>query len=322
MITPIGRPPSPRRSGGRRRAAIALAISAVTAAWLLVPGMPRAADAPGGVGGWRWSSDDDTFVGRLSAAVRPRDDSTALLARLDARAARGPSEWWTPRQADSSWPPLITDLEREDPTLRLAPGAPTPTPAPEYYTVVAGDTFYDIAESLGVDPDQLATTNHVGDGTLLSIGQRLVVPPRPGAIRRVVRPSRAATLRPRFLWPAAGAISTYFGELGAVWLGGRHSGLDIAAREGEPIAAAERGRVLEAGWSTGRGYGNYVLIDHGMGIRTLYGHMSKIKAEAGKVVNRGELIGYIGDTGVSFGPHLHFEVLIEGVAVDPLTRLP
>jgi LysM repeat protein len=314
----------------RVRAGVALAVAVLTTVWMLIPNLSVTTESPGEQSNWSASAPDD-IVGRIAAVVEPRDDSSALFARLDARDG-GPSEslarsWPAGAAAPTdplflSWPPVIDDPERVEASPRLAPGAPTPTPAPEYYTVVAGDTLSDIAESLGVSANQFAQTNNLGDGAMLGVGQRLIVPPRPNAVHRVVRPSRAATLVPRFIWPVTAEISTYFGEPGAVWIGGKHSGLDLAAREGVPIAAASAGLVIEAGWSTGRGFGNFVMIDHGMGFRTIYGHMSKIVATAGQTVKRGDLIGYVGDTGVSFGPHLHFEVNIEGVAVDPLNYLP
>jgi murein DD-endopeptidase MepM/ murein hydrolase activator NlpD len=96
-----------------------------------------------------------------------------------------------------------------------------------------------------------------------------------------------------------------------------HAGLDFTAPQGTPIYATADGRVRLAGFSDG-GYGNHVIISHGYGYETLYGHMVRIKARAGQQVKRGELIGYVGSTGKSTGPHLHYEVHKNGNKLDPV----
>ncbi len=112
-------------------------------------------------------------------------------------------------------------------------------------------------------------------------------------------------------WPTAGPVSSEFGER---W-GRMHQGIDFAADTGTPIVAAESGVVFFAGWIDG--YGNTVLIDHGGGVTTLYGHQSSIAVGEGYTVTIGETIGFVGSTGNSTGPHLHFEVRIDGTPVDP-----
>ncbi|HEY2725780.1 MAG TPA: M23 family metallopeptidase [Parafilimonas sp.] len=96
-----------------------------------------------------------------------------------------------------------------------------------------------------------------------------------------------------------------------------HAGLDFAAPVGTPIYATADGVVTDAGFNEG-GYGNRVVINHGFGYETLYGHMYKIKARVGQKVKRGEVIGYIGSTGKSTGPHCHYEVHRNGIPVDPV----
>lgn len=96
-----------------------------------------------------------------------------------------------------------------------------------------------------------------------------------------------------------------------------HQGLDFTAPSGTPIYATADGVVQAAGFSTD-GYGNKVVINHGYGYQTLYGHMVKIKAKQGQSVKRGEVIGYIGSTGKSTGPHCHYEVIKRGTKVDPV----
>jgi murein DD-endopeptidase MepM/ murein hydrolase activator NlpD len=118
-----------------------------------------------------------------------------------------------------------------------------------------------------------------------------------------------------FVWPVSGPVTSGFG-----WRWGRmHEGVDIAAPTGAPIVAAAAGTAIYAGWMGG--YGNLVVVDHGGGLATAYGHMSTIGAGVGQVVGQGQVIGYVGCTGHCFGPHVHFEVRVNGIAVDPLAYL-
>lgn len=116
-------------------------------------------------------------------------------------------------------------------------------------------------------------------------------------------------------WPTSGPVTSPFG-----WRWGRmHAGIDIGAPTGQGIKAAAAGYVYFAGWMNG--YGNTVLIDHGGGMTTLYGHQSSISVSRGTTVSRGQTIGAVGSTGNSTGPHLHFEVRINGTARDPMGYL-
>lgn len=99
-------------------------------------------------------------------------------------------------------------------------------------------------------------------------------------------------------------------------VGRGHTGVDIGASYGSSVVAANPGRVIYAGWYGG--YGNCVQIDHGGGVVTLYGHNSSLNVSVGQQVSRGQTIAYIGSTGYSTGPHCHFEVILDGVQVDPL----
>jgi murein DD-endopeptidase MepM/ murein hydrolase activator NlpD len=98
-----------------------------------------------------------------------------------------------------------------------------------------------------------------------------------------------------------------------------HPGIDIGAASGTPIHAAAAGTVIYAGWM--EGYGNLTVIDHGHGLATAYGHQSSIAAGVGSSVSQGSVIGYVGCTGYCFGPHLHFEVRVNGEPVDPMGYL-
>jgi murein DD-endopeptidase MepM/ murein hydrolase activator NlpD len=100
------------------------------------------------------------------------------------------------------------------------------------------------------------------------------------------------------------------------WRWGRlHAGIDIATPTGTPIVAAMAGTVIYAGWQSG--YGNTVVVSHGGGLSTLYGHQSRLGASVGQAVGAGQTIGYVGSTGASTGPHLHFETRYGGVARNP-----
>ncbi|MDP9232185.1 MAG: peptidoglycan DD-metalloendopeptidase family protein [Actinomycetota bacterium] len=118
-----------------------------------------------------------------------------------------------------------------------------------------------------------------------------------------------------FIWPVNGPVTSGFGMR---W-GRMHEGIDIGVASGTPIHAAASGRVVYSGWMDG--YGNLVAIDQGRGISTAYAHQSSIAVGNGQTVSQGQVIGYVGCTGHCFGPHLHFEVRINGSAVDPLGYL-
>jgi murein DD-endopeptidase MepM/ murein hydrolase activator NlpD len=118
-----------------------------------------------------------------------------------------------------------------------------------------------------------------------------------------------------FIWPVNGPVVSGFGMR---W-GRLHEGIDIAAASGTPIRAAAEGTVIHAGWLGG--YGNLVVVDHGNGLATAYAHASAILVAVGQRVAQGETIALVGSTGNSSGPHLHFEVRVNGVAVDPLGYL-
>jgi murein DD-endopeptidase MepM/ murein hydrolase activator NlpD len=117
-------------------------------------------------------------------------------------------------------------------------------------------------------------------------------------------------------WPTNGSVTSGFGYR---W-GALHAGIDIANGVGTPIRAAKSGRVILAGWNGG--YGNTVVIDHGGGLTTLYAHMTRVRTSEGARVDQGELIGDMGSTGNSTGPHLHFETRVNGSAQDPRRYLP
>ncbi len=139
------------------------------------------------------------------------------------------------------------------------------------------------------------------------------MPPPPPA------PAAPARATGGFIWPVSGSLTQYFGENPGDYGPGGHDGIDIANVQGTPIAAADGGVVIFAGWRGG--LGNAVGVDHGNGFVTWYGHASQLAVSSGERVGRGQVIAYVGTTGRSTGPHLHFSVVRNGVYVDPLAYL-
>ena len=125
------------------------------------------------------------------------------------------------------------------------------------------------------------------------------------------------------VWPVEGETTDSYGVRGDPFGGGAaefHSGQDISAPRGAPVVATADGTVREAGWQSG--YGNVVILDHGNGLTTRYGHLAKIETAEGAEVRRGDLIGQVGSTGRSTGPHLHDEVRMNETPVSPRRYLP
>ena len=119
-------------------------------------------------------------------------------------------------------------------------------------------------------------------------------------------------------WPVRGWITSPFGNRTSPFSGilKFHEGIDIAAQTGTPVMAPADGVVVKAGFSTG--YGNMVEISHGYGIKTVFAHNSRLNVKAGQKVKRGDIISYVGDSGSSTGPHLHYEVRLNGLPVNPM----
>jgi len=193
------------------------------------------------------------------------------------------------------------------------------------HKVAKGDTVYSIAKRYDTSPQALVDfpyNTFSNDETFeLAIGQVVVVPDgvRPSAIptgpriRQITPDAGTVVASGSFVWPTGGTITQRF-----VWY---HKGIDIANRGAPSIVAADAGKVVGAGWLDGYGYGNRVIIDHGNGYRTLYAHLSQVYVVAGQTVGRGAAIGKMGSTGRSTGMHLHFEVLLNGIYLNPLSVL-
>jgi murein DD-endopeptidase MepM/ murein hydrolase activator NlpD len=175
-----------------------------------------------------------------------------------------------------------------------------------YISVRKGDTVEGLCKKYAVELTDLVNSNPGVAVDRLQIGQKLFVPGS-GALAQLFR----------LAWPVHGRISDRYGyRVHPVWRRRMmHTGLDIAARSGTPIRAALGGRVTFVGWKGG--YGRTVIIEHPNGYETLYGHCSKILVSHGETVKRGERIAKVGSTGVSTGPHVHFEVKKNGKRMNP-----
>jgi murein DD-endopeptidase MepM/ murein hydrolase activator NlpD len=208
-----------------------------------------------------------------------------------------------------------------------------------YHTVRAGETVESIADEYDADPDALYNDwNALEEGQRLREGMLLVVPdgqgeevtwkpPEPSYASSSSQYSYGVCQGTSFTGP--GANGWFVLPTGSTRVSGwyfhdprnpTHIGLDYACDSGDPIYAADNGVVTISGWNGG--YGNMVQISHGNGYVTRYGHFSQLAVGCGQPVYQGDLLGYCGTTGWSTGPHLHFEIRLNGVPHDPQIYLP
>ncbi len=181
-------------------------------------------------------------------------------------------------------------------------------------TIVKGDTLKSLAKKYGADADEIVTFNGLDSDALLAIGTTIIIPggELPVPTQQLSR-STSKPMRSPYTYSSV-AFPGYFSNPipGAILTQGIHdlNSVDLGAAHGAPIYAAAGGVVIIArgggGWNGG--YGNYVVITHDNGSQTIYGHMRSVIVAYGQSVSRGQLIGYVGSTGRSTGPHLHFEV--------------
>lgn len=199
------------------------------------------------------------------------------------------------------------------------------------HKVAKGETLGAVSNKYGIDAEEILTANHLPDSAQLAVGQKLFIPggrpyyiaPPPvkkttpsynpiTVIKDLISPDAKNMPANKMFYPTKGVITQYF-----TW---RHKGLDIANKQGTPIYAADAGTVIHSGWSKA-GYGNMIEIDHGGGKHTRYGHFFQLFVKKGDVVKRGQVIGAMGTTGKSTGPHLHLEVRIDGKTYNPLSYI-
>ena len=196
------------------------------------------------------------------------------------------------------------------------------------HKVSRGETINSIGKKYGLEGSEIQVmvdypfNEFLNDETFdLATGQYLMVPDgvKTAVTQRVARQVQitpdagSVTATGNFVWPATGRITQGYRFY--------HKAIDIANKSGGAVLAADGGTVVGAGWLDGYGYGNRVIIDHGNGFVTLYAHMSVVQVRAGQRVNRGDLLGRMGNTGRSTGTHLHFEIRRGGVLMNPLSFL-
>lgn len=194
-------------------------------------------------------------------------------------------------------------------------------PAPGLVIVLErGQDIKALLETYGVDPLEFMRANAIQSPLELRPGKMVFLP----GVKPQAALDRLAKVREeenRYIWPLQGRITSYFGRRNlGMGTASFHSAIDIAAPTGTPITASRSGTVVYAGWSN-RGYGNLVKVQHSGGDETWYAHQSEIWVGVGQAINQGETIGLVGSTGLSTGPHLHFELHEAGNAVDPLAYL-
>jgi murein DD-endopeptidase MepM/ murein hydrolase activator NlpD len=192
----------------------------------------------------------------------------------------------------------------------------------------AGQTLHDIVAIYGVDPIELAKTNNIRSPADVQAGQLLFLPNVPpiASLDRLARVSvvetqaRIEAAENRYVWPLHGRLTSYFGRRNlGMGTSSFHTGLDIAAPHGTPVVAARGGTVIFAAYQGSYGY--LVKIRHRDGVETWYAHHSALLVSVGDLVEQGDIIARVGSTGLSTGPHLHFEVRQGGRAFDPFNYL-
>lgn len=217
------------------------------------------------------------------------------------------------------------ELESRPDMLRVGQKLLVPPVDGIYHTVQSGDTVEKLAKKYETTVEKIVgfEMNGLAEPYALTPGQKIMLPDGRKQVilfqniypmERVGKPpSDALKGSGRFGWPTQGILTQRY------WSG--HQGIDIASRTGTPLYAADGGYVVLSGRATW-GYGNQVLIDHGNGYMTRYAHMDTIIVHAGQSVEKGQKIGTMGNTGRSTGPHLHFEVIYNGVRRNPESFLP
>lgn len=197
-----------------------------------------------------------------------------------------------------------------------------------FHPVKPGENLFRIGKAYDINYKELARINGISDPNRIRAGQRLFIP---GATRvlpvEIITPASAVVRLPRggeirrdrrrgFIWPVRGRVTSGFGRRSNSF----HDGVDISAPSGTPIRAAHAGRVIYS--DELRGYGNLIIIRHTDGYASVYAHNRRNLAREGQRIAKGQIIGEVGSTGRVSGPHLHFEIRRNNVAVDPLYYLP
>jgi LysM repeat protein len=237
----------------------------------------------------------------LTYTVQPGDNDWAIaqMFNLDVDTLRFSNEWMR-RNPDLIHP-------GKEVVILPVRGA--------YHTVEAGDTLESIAERYGVNPNDIArfALNDLGPAAVLRPGQKLIIPGgRLDYAERIQPPGPGQGYA--LAWPMRGYVTQGYRQ--------GHRALDLASFYGAKVYASRGGRVVYARFSPDGWLGFRVVIAHGNGLSTSYSHLSGIFVEEGQEVARGDVLGQVGSTGNSTGPHVHFEVYRNGAKLNPLDLLP
>jgi murein DD-endopeptidase MepM/ murein hydrolase activator NlpD len=186
------------------------------------------------------------------------------------------------------------------------------------YIVKRGDTLTKITRAFKIAMNTVVNLNHLIDPDKIYIGQKLIIPVARSQERYQLA-SRSGNIN--IIWPTQGKISSPYGwRIHPIYKRREfHTGIDIAISTGSPIYAAADGVVTFSGWSGG--YGNLIIIEHRNDLQTYYGHNIELLVKEGDSVKQGRIIALSGSTGLSTGPHLHFEIRIKGQTYDPMRFL-
>ena len=195
-----------------------------------------------------------------------------------------------------------------------------------YHVVEKHQTFYRICKTYGVDLKEVASLNRISDPSKILTRQRIFIPDAKRVLKveiyiddvvlEQVEKAKVAYKKLDFIWPVEGRINQGFEETE----NRRHQGIDISSAVGTPIKASNAGSVIYSN-NTIKGYGNLVILRHSEELVTVYAHNQMNLVEEGAWVEKGEVIGKVGQTGRTSGPHLHFEIRKSNKAIDPLLFL-
>jgi len=211
---------------------------------------------------------------------------------------------------------------------RVLLGKPSPPPERKgiYHVVEKHQTLYRICKTYGVDIKGVASLNGITDPSKIQTGQRIFIPGAKKVLKVeiylddvVAEPGekeKVAYKKANFIWPVEGRISDVFNSTESK----RHQGIDVPSPLGTPIKASSPGTVIYSS-NTIKGYGNLIILRHSEEFVTVYAHNQVNLVEEGNWVERGQIIGKVGQTGRATGPHLHFEIRKNNKAVDPLPYL-
>jgi murein DD-endopeptidase MepM/ murein hydrolase activator NlpD len=209
----------------------------------------------------------------------------------------------------------------------VSPERPTPPPERKgvYHVVERHQTLYRICKTYGVDLKRVASLNGIVDPSKIETGQRIFIPGAKKVLKVEIyiddvvaeqgEKSKIVYKKLDFIWPVDGKIVDGFADVERK----SHKGIDISSPLGTPIKASNGGKVMYS--NTMKGYGNVVIIRHTEEYVTVYAHNQTNLVEEGTWVEKGQIIGKVGQTGNATGPHLHFEIRKNGKAMDPMLFL-